>query len=69
MHVERKLEVRSRDDCCRGKAIIITYYECALVALVIQHAKRMSRVILPSVACPAVQYTGCFTTVGHNCRR
>jgi hypothetical protein len=26
------------------------------VALVIQHAKRMTRIILPSVGCPAVKY-------------
>jgi hypothetical protein len=35
---------------------------CACVALVIQHAKRMRRVILPSVARPAVPY---FTTLSH----
>jgi len=28
---------------------------CVFVALVIQHAMRMRRVILPSVACPALQ--------------
>ena len=32
------------------------------VALVIQHAKRMRRVILSSVACPALQY---FSTLSH----
>ena len=32
------------------------------VALVIKHAKRMGHIILPSVACPAVQY---FSTLLH----
>jgi hypothetical protein len=35
------------------------------VALVIQHAKRMRRVILPSVACPALPY---FSTLSHKQR-
>jgi hypothetical protein len=38
------------------KQVSITYSECVSVALVIQHAKRMRRVILSSVACPAVPY-------------
>jgi hypothetical protein len=33
------------------KAIIITYSECISVALVIQHALRLRRIILSSVAC------------------
>ena len=32
-------EVRSRNHCCRGKAISITQSKCVSVALVIQHAK------------------------------
>jgi hypothetical protein len=36
------------------KAISITYSECVFVALVIQHAQRMRRIILSSVDCPAV---------------
>jgi hypothetical protein len=32
----------------------ITYSECVSVASVMQHAKRMRRVILKSVACPVV---------------
>jgi hypothetical protein len=35
---------------CRGKAIIIIKYECVSVALIIQHAMRMRRNILVSVA-------------------
>jgi hypothetical protein len=39
------IKARSRQQCRRGKAIIITYYECVSVALVIQHGKCMRRVI------------------------
>jgi len=34
----------------------ITYSVCVSVALVIQHAMRTHRIILPSVAYPAVPY-------------
>ena len=34
----------------------ITYSECVSVALVIQNARRMHRIILSSVVCPAVQH-------------
>jgi len=50
------MEVRSHNYCCREKAIIITYSECVFVASGIQHAKRMRRIILQSVACPAQQF-------------
>ena len=38
---------------CNGKAISITYSECVFVALVIQNAERMRRILLQSVACTA----------------
>jgi hypothetical protein len=38
------------------------YMLCVSLALVIQHAKRMRRIILSSVACPAVPY---FSTLSH----
>jgi hypothetical protein len=38
---KRNIEARSRNHCCRGKAVNITYSERVSVALVIQHAKRM----------------------------
>jgi hypothetical protein len=41
MYVKRNIEARSRNHCCCGKAISITYFECVSVALVIQHTKRM----------------------------
>jgi len=51
MYVYRNTEVRSRNHCRLGKAVIITYSECVSVALGIQHAMGMRRIILPSVAC------------------
>jgi hypothetical protein len=61
MYYKRNIETRSRDNFCRGKAIIITYSECVSVALVIQNENRMRHVIL-SVACLALPY---FSTVSH----
>jgi hypothetical protein len=54
--------MRSRNYCGCGKAISITYFECVSVASDIQRAKRMRRIILLSVACPAVPY---FPTLSH----
>jgi len=51
MSTYRNTKARSRNHCCRGKAINITYSECVSVALVIQHAKRMRRIIMPSLDC------------------
>jgi hypothetical protein len=62
-HYIRNNESRSRDHCCHGKAISITHSECVSVALIIQHAKRMRRIILLSVACQAVPYL--FFTLSH----
>jgi hypothetical protein len=53
---------RSRNHCCRGRAISITYSKCVSVALVIQYAKHTRRVTLPSVACPALPH---FPTLSH----
>jgi len=39
------IETRSRNHCSRGKTIRVTYSECGSVALVIQHAKRMRRMV------------------------
>jgi hypothetical protein len=40
----------------------ISYSECVSVALVIQHAKRMRRIVLSSVAYPVKMY---FSTLSH----
>jgi hypothetical protein len=42
MYVQRNIEARSRNHCCRGKAKFIKYYECVIVALVTQHTSTMS---------------------------
>ena len=49
--LERRTEGRSRNHCCHGKALRITYSECVYVGLFIQHAYRMHRIILTSGAC------------------
>ena len=53
--VQRYTEARSHNQCCHAKAISITYSECLSVALVIQHAMRMRRIIL-SVASPPAPF-------------
>lgn len=45
--------------CCRGKAIIITY--CVSLASVIQHAKRMRRIIQSSVACLVLPFDSIYS--------
>jgi hypothetical protein len=50
-------DTRSRNHCCRGKAISITYSECVSVALVMRHQMRMRHIVLSSVACFAVPYS------------
>ena len=56
MYYKCNIKARSRNHCCRGTAISITYSECVSVVLFIQNAKRMRRIILLSVTCPAVPY-------------
>ena len=57
MHYKRNTEERTCKHRCYVKLIIATYSKCVFVALVIQHAMRMRRIIILSfVACPAVQY-------------
>jgi hypothetical protein len=49
--------VRSWNHCCSGKAVNITCPECVFVAILIQQVVRMRRILLSSVAFPAVQYS------------
>jgi hypothetical protein len=50
---KRYNEARSCNQCCRGKAISITYSECVSVALFIQHAKCVYHILLSYVASQA----------------
>jgi hypothetical protein len=46
MYVESNIETRSRNHCCSGKAMSITYSLCVSVALIIRHAMRMRHVVI-----------------------
>jgi hypothetical protein len=46
MCVYRNTTARSRNHCCSGKSVTITYSECEFVALGIQHAKRMRHIVV-----------------------
>jgi hypothetical protein len=59
---KRNNEACSRNHFCREKAITITYSESMSVSLLIQHAKRMSRITLLCVASLALPY---FSTLSH----
>jgi hypothetical protein len=50
---KRNIEARSRNLCCRGKVMSITYSKCVSVALLNQHARRMRDIILSPMACLA----------------
>jgi hypothetical protein len=56
MHVSRNNESRLCSHCWRGKAISITYSECVLVALVIQHVMRMRPIKLLYVVASALPH-------------
>ena len=56
MYVSRNIEARSCNRCCCGKEMSIAYPECVFVALVIQHAMSMRRIILSAVAGAALPY-------------
>jgi hypothetical protein len=59
---KRNTEVRSGNRCYRAVARTITYSDCGSVAFLYQHAKRMRRIILSSVAYLAIPY---FYTLPH----
>ena len=76
--VWRNTVAPSRKHFCLWKVIRVTYSEFLSVALVIQNAMRMRRIILSSVACPTLPYlphyiaicglsnSTIFTTLSHN---
>jgi len=47
---ERNIEARSRNHCCRLKAIIITYSECVFVTLGIHHTMRLLYIVICSLS-------------------
>ena len=56
-------DARSCNHCCSGKEISVTYFQCVSVALIIQHAKRMRRIIFSFIVCLSL-YT-IFYTLSH----
>ena len=62
---KRNIEARSLNHSFSGKTMSITYSECVYVALGVQLAMRMRRIMLSSVACLAVH---CFSTLSHKRR-
>ena len=48
---KRSIGVRLPNHCGSGKEVSITYSDCMSVALVLQHAKRLRRIVMPFVAC------------------
>jgi hypothetical protein len=61
-------EACSRNQCCRGKAVSINYCVCIL-ALVVQHAKCMRRIILSSAACTTLPYFSMLSHKWHDFRK
>jgi len=53
---------RSRNHCCLGEPVSITYLEYVSVALGIQHAMGLRRIVFLSVTSLAVQY---FSKLSH----
>jgi hypothetical protein len=56
VYLWRNPEALLRKNCCRWKAVSVTYHECVSVALVIQHSKCMFHIILSSVPSLSLRY-------------
>jgi hypothetical protein len=68
-YAQRNMEARSRNNCCRGEAVSVQYYECVSVAFVIQHAERMRLGISSSVLCLALPYCSTLSHKLHDFRK
>ena len=55
MYVKCNVEGRSCNNSCSGRAISVTYCEYGFVALGIQHAKRMRRVVICGLSGSTIQ--------------
>jgi hypothetical protein len=60
---------RSRNHYCCGKAVSITHSEGVFVALVIQHAKHIRRIILSYVPCLALPVFPHYLINGMICKK
>jgi hypothetical protein len=67
--LSRDTEARSCNHCCLTKSVNVTYSEYISVALVIQHAIRMRRIILSSVASLATPYFPTFSNKRRHFRK
>jgi len=63
------MRARSHDYFCRAKAISTTYSESVYAVLVIQHVKRMRRIILSSVVCLVLPYFSTLCNKRHDIRK
>ena len=66
MTYKRNVKARSRNHCCSGKAIIITYSESVSLTLVIHHALRMRSIVWLSVACVGLSRLNLFSHKRHD---
>jgi hypothetical protein len=64
-YVQRNMQSRLRNNCCRVKVKRIAYSKSVCVALVIKHSKGTISIILSFVASPAALY---FSTLYHKRR-
>jgi hypothetical protein len=63
-----KIVARSRNHYCHGRVISIAYCGFVFVTLIIQHAKRIRRVVrvFSSVACLSLPYSSMLSHKGHD---
>jgi hypothetical protein len=69
MYYKRNRKARSRNHCCSEEPISITYSEYVSVAVVIQNAMRMRRVIYSSVASTALPLPSTISQKRHGFRK